>query len=139
LDSNPLKRILIVDDEPEVRQLLRLILRSEGFDVVGEASDGANILTKIRETKPAIVLLDISMPGPNGLDVLAEILREFDNIKVVMISGLPSPEYVNTAIERGAAGYIAKPFNTANVIKNINRAIQTAQVDMKNNKPKKPS
>lgn len=121
-----LKRILIVDDDSDIRQMLKLLLRNEGYDIVGEASSGMELNKKIQKTQPGIILLDISMPGSSGLDVLEEIIQEFSDIKVVMISGSSSSADVQTAIKRGAVGYIVKPFNTNNVVQNVQRAIQVA-------------
>lgn len=126
MPDHKLKRILIVDDDADIRQMLKLLLRAEDFEVVGEASSGMELNKKILKTKPGIILLDISMPGTSGLDVLEEILKEFSDIKVVMISGSSSSEDVQTAIKRGASGYIVKPFNTNNVVQNVQRAIQAA-------------
>ena len=66
------------------------------------------------------------MPGGSGLDVLIDIHNEFPDTEVIMISASANAEDVQTAVQRGAAGYIVKPFNVKNVVQNINRAIQTA-------------
>lgn len=121
-----LKKILVVDDDSIIRQTLRVLLRDAGFEVVGEASDGVKAMEILQTQKAGIVLLDIDMPGSNGLDVLKEIHSAFPGIEVVMLSGNASVEDVKTAKERGAAGYIVKPFNVNSVIQNINHAIQHA-------------
>ena len=124
--SHVLKKILIVDDEAIIRQTLRVILRNENYEVMGEAHDGIQAMELVKKLQPGIVLLDINMPGSSGLDVLTEIHKEFPNIEVIMISGSATAEDVKTAMERGAAGYIVKRFNVKYVVQNINRAIQAA-------------
>jgi len=119
--------ILIVDDDSMIRQALRILLRDAEFEVVGEAHDGMKAMEMIRKLDPGIVLLDINMPGSSGLDVLNDIHAEYPETEVVMISGSASAEDVKTAVERGAAGYIVKPFNVKNVIQNIKRALQVQQ------------
>jgi len=124
--THTLKRILIVDDDAIIRQTLRLLLRESGFEVVGEAHDGLRAMSLINKHKPGIVMLDINMPGASGLDVLTDIHSGYPNIEVIMISGSAQAEDVKTAVERGAAGYIVKPFNVKNVVQNVTRAIQLA-------------
>ncbi len=119
--------ILIVDDDSMIRQALRILLRDSGFEVVGEAHDGIKAMEMLKKHKPGIVLLDINMPGSSGFDVLNDIHAENPETEVVMISGSASAEDVKTAMERGAAGYIVKPFNVKNVIQNIKRALQLQQ------------
>ena len=121
--SSDSKRIFIVDDDQDIRKILSLILRSELYDVVGQASNGVDILQKLLVAKPDIVLLDINMPGTSGLDVLEEIKKVYGHIKVIMISSSSNSEDVKTAVCRGASGYIVKPFNTGQVLQNIQRAI----------------
>lgn len=120
------RQVLVVDDDSIIRETLRILLRSNGFDVVGEASDGIKAMQMLRKHKPDIVLLDISMPGASGLDVLEEIRSELPEVNVVMISGEAKSDIVKKAIEGGAIGYIVKPFNTANVMQNLERALKIA-------------
>jgi len=134
MSVHPLKRILIVDDDPDIRQLLKMMLRIEGYDVVGEASNGMDVMKKIEKTMPGIVLLDICMPGSSGFEVLEQVLDKHKELKVIMISGSSTSEDVARAIKKGAAGYIVKPFNTKNVVQNIQRAIQSAVTEIKSQK-----
>ncbi len=113
-----------MDDDTIIRETLRILLRGNGFEVVGEAGNGIKAMEMVRKHKPAIVLLDISMPGTSGLEVLQEIRENFPQTNVIMISGEASQETVKTAIEKGAIGYIVKPFKIANVVENLQRAIK---------------
>ena len=122
LKASDRRKLLIVDDDSIIRQTLRILLRNNGFEVVGEAGDGMRAMEMIEKHKPNIVLLDITMPGTSGLEVLEEIKEKYPKIKVVMISGEASSDVVKQCIVNGAVGYIVKPFSTANVVQNLQRA-----------------
>ena len=131
MDNSDLKRIYIVDDDSDIRKMLSFLLRGAGYEVVGQATDGTDLLKKLKQAKPSIVMLDINMPGANGLDLLNEIHEVYGHLKVVMITGSSSSKDVETAIKRGASGYIIKPFNTGQVVQNIERAIASAKSERK--------
>jgi two-component system chemotaxis response regulator CheY len=118
------KRVLIVDDTSVMRSLLKQIIKSRGFDVVGEAGDGYQALKLFRELKPRVVCLDIEMPEMNGLDVLARIKEEAPQTGVVMITGDSQASSVKKAITAGANGYIVKPFNGTRVMEAIQKAME---------------
>ena len=125
--QTPLKRtVLIVDDDPVIRQVLRLMLRESGFTVVGEAADGDEGLAACRHYKPEVVCLDINMPGTGGLATLQQIKSERPETIVIMVTGDASASAVKESIAKGAAGYIVKPFNAAKVIGSIEATISKA-------------
>jgi len=100
-------KVLITDDHPIVRQGLKQILR-EAFDtiVVDEAGNGLEALGKIEKEKYDIVLLDISMPGMNGLEVLKEIQKRNKALPVLIISIYPEDQYALRCLKAGASGYL---------------------------------
>jgi len=101
--------ILLVDDHPLVRAGIRTLLEKLPEVVVtGEATDGREALRMIREHPPNIVLMDIAMPGLNGLDATKRISAEFPGVLVVVLSMYTDQEYVRQAVEAGAAGYLVK-------------------------------
>ena len=102
-------RILVVDDHPVVRMGLGLALaRNPGFEVVGEAIDGDSAIQAARDKSPDVVLLDIDLPGRNGLSV-AEVLRsEMPDIKVLILSMFTSEGYVMQALKTGVQGCVPK-------------------------------
>lgn len=102
--------ILIVDDEPDVRELLSKFLRRRGYEV-NTASDGPSALEAIRDGHPDIVLLDIRLPKMDGLSVLAHLRDESDNVAVITMSGSADEETARKSLELGAADFITKPFN----------------------------
>jgi NarL family two-component system response regulator LiaR len=82
--------------------------KSGGFEVVGEATNGAQVLPLVRRLRPDLVLLDLRMPQMDGLTCLAKIRKEFPNVKVVMLSVSQDPALIQTALERGASAYVVK-------------------------------
>jgi CheY-like chemotaxis protein len=102
------RRILVVDDELEVRTTISEMLSLVGYDV-STAADGPAALDAIAEHRPDIVLLDVQMPGIDGIGVLASIRALDPNIKVIMISGVTRQHVANQAFEQGVFDYIGKP------------------------------
>lgn len=116
--------VLLVDDNEMMRTVLRVILHSEGYDVVGEAHNGKNGLELARKLRPDIICLDIIMPDSDGLEVLREIRREVPSAVVLMVTVNNDRNTVQTAIKRGASGFIIKPFNSGTVIDTVNQAVK---------------
>jgi two-component system, chemotaxis family, chemotaxis protein CheY len=108
-------RILIVDDALFMRTLLRGILEDEGWEVVGEASDGAEAVEKYQELRPDVTTMDIVMPKKSGIEALTEITRLDRNAKVVMCTAMGQESLVDEAKRAGARGYIIKPFDPQRV------------------------
>ncbi|MGA8219418.1 MAG: response regulator transcription factor [Solirubrobacterales bacterium] len=101
--------VFLVDDVPELRELIRLGMEEDpGFEVVGEAGDGRTALEGIAETRPAAVLLDLSMPDMNGLEAIPEIRRSDPDVAIIVLSGFSADRMSGHAIERGADGYVEK-------------------------------
>jgi DNA-binding NarL/FixJ family response regulator len=102
-------RILLADDHTLVRAGIRSLLASiENVEVVGEASDGHEAVRQVDEAHPHLVLLDIMMPGLNGLEALARIHREHPEVRVIILSMNAAEEYVLQALRAGASGYLLK-------------------------------
>ena len=102
-------RLLIVDDHPVVRRGIRMSLaQNTRIQIVGEASDGREALTRARELKPDVVLMDIDMPQMNGLAVTDLMRREMPEVKVLILSTYSNSEYVMRIIQCGARGFILK-------------------------------
>ena len=104
-----MKKILVVDDEEDVRLFLQDLLQEKKFEV-DTASSGQAALEKIRNQPPDIVLLDIMMPGMNGIVCLEKIKSENPQIKVIMITALKDDTRMAKAKALGAYAYLAKPF-----------------------------
>jgi AmiR/NasT family two-component response regulator len=102
-------RVIIADDESIIRLDLREMLESLGYLVVGEVGDGTSAVNLARELKPDIVIMDIKMPGLDGIDV-AKILTEEKIAPVLLLTAYSQRELVQRAKEAGVAGYLVKPF-----------------------------
>jgi DNA-binding NarL/FixJ family response regulator len=101
--------ILLADDHTLVRAGIRaLVERLPNVKVVGEAKDGREAILLVRELEPDLVLMDIAMPGLNGLEATARICKETPKVRVIILSMYANEEYVREAIEAGAAGYLVK-------------------------------
>ena len=117
------KRILIVDDAAFMRMMIREILSKNGYEIVGEAADGAQAVQKYRETKPDLVTMDITMPEMDGIQALKEI-RQFDSSAVViMCSAMGQQAMVIDAIQAGARDFIVKPFQADRVVEAIRKCV----------------
>lgn len=102
-------RVLLVDDHVLVRAGLRKLLESmEDIEVVGEVGDGKAMLSLAAELQPSLVLMDIAMPGLNGLEATARLSKDWPAIRVLILSMHQSEEYVRQALRQGAAGYLLK-------------------------------
>jgi DNA-binding NarL/FixJ family response regulator len=102
-------RIAIVDDDPLVRLGLRAVLSAEpGWDVVAEAGDGASAVAMVRRERPDVVLMDVRMPGVDGLEATRQIVAADDAPKVVVLTTFEVDEYVFEALRAGASGFVLK-------------------------------
>jgi DNA-binding NarL/FixJ family response regulator len=101
-------RILIVDDHPLTREALSSLLRAHGFDVVGSASDGRQAITEVSRLQPDLALLDLSMPGLDGLGALPRLREAAPDTEVVVLTASGTEENLLAAIRAGAAGYLLK-------------------------------
>jgi DNA-binding NarL/FixJ family response regulator len=102
-------RVLIVDDQEPFRLAARMVVdATEGFEVVGEAETGEEGVELARTLEPDLVLMDVNLPGINGLDATRQILRDSGRVVILLLSTYEEDEYGPRAAECGAAGYIPK-------------------------------
>ncbi len=117
--------VLLVDDHPVFRKGLRMLLEDESdFSVVGEAGDGEQAIDKIRELTPDIVILDITMPGLNGIEVAQFIAGDYSDTKVVALSIHSEKRFVEDMLLAGAAGYILKQTAPEDLVNGIRTVMQ---------------
>ena len=102
------ERILLVDDHPLTRDALAALLTQEGFEVVGDAATGEEAIAAARKLHPDLVLLDLTMPGMDGLTALPRIREEAPEAEVVVLTASDAEENLLAAIRGGAAGYLLK-------------------------------
>jgi two-component system chemotaxis response regulator CheY len=115
-------RILITDDALFMRVTLKNILVQNGYEVVGEAEDGARAVELYRELKPDVVTMDITMPEMDGLAALKAIRAEDGGARVIMCTAMGQKQLVVEAIQAGAKDFIVKPFQPDRVLEAVQKA-----------------
>lgn len=102
-------RVLLVDDQALMRMGFAMVLDAEeGLEVVGEAGDGASALTQVRALAPDVVLMDVRMPGMNGIEATERITAEFPDVRVLVLTTFDLDEYAFAALRAGASGFLLK-------------------------------
>jgi two-component system chemotaxis response regulator CheY len=119
-----LPRVAVVDDDRLMRELLKGILREDGFQFVGEADNGKAAITLCETEKPDIVCLDLDMPKMNGIDALKAIKAKCPSARVIMFTAEADINTVREVITNGADGYIIKPFRAAKVSETMRRLLR---------------
>ena len=113
-------KVLLADDHPIVRQGLRNLLNSEqDFKIVGEASDGLSALELVDKERPDVLVVDMMMPGLNGLEVIRRAIHSFPSLRIIVLSMQNADAYVVDAFKFGASGYILKDTGPAELIQAI--------------------
>ena len=115
-------RVILADDHTLVRAGIRALLeKMPGVEVIGEADDGREVLDLVKLHRPNVVLMDISMPGLNGLETAARMARDFPYVRIIILSMHHNEEYVWRALKAGAAGYLLKKAATAELATALQR------------------
>ena len=120
------KRVLVVDDALFMRNMIKDIFASGGFEVVGEAANGQEAVEKYNELHPDLVTMDIVMPFKSGIEAVREILKSDAGAMVVMCSALGQESLVMEAIEAGALDFIVKPFRAEDVLAVVKKVMGEA-------------
>ncbi|MBP1968090.1 two-component system chemotaxis response regulator CheY [Virgibacillus natechei] len=118
------QRILIVDDAAFMRMMIKDILTKSGYNVIGEAQDGAEAVEKYKELSPDLVTMDITMPEMDGVEALKKIQELNQEAKVIMCSAMGQQAMVIDAIQAGAKDFIVKPFEAERVIEAIQKVLR---------------
>jgi len=114
-------RVLLAEDHTIVRKGLRSLLDKEtGIEVVGEAEDGREAIVKAEELHPDVVVVDIAMPGLNGLEATRQIKKRFSDMKIIILTMHANEEYILQSLKAGASGYLVKKSAPAELISAIN-------------------
>ncbi len=117
------KRILIVDDAAFMRMMIKDILTKNGYEVVGEAENGARAIEKYKELVPDLVIMDITMPEVNGIQAVMEIRKINPNSQIIMCSAMGQQAMVIESIQAGARDFIVKPFQAERVIEAVKKVL----------------
>src|SRR5215207_4904912 len=127
----PSERILIVDDEDQIRALLARLLGAHGYEcLIAESAAAARCV--LEETEVSLVLSDVNMPGESGIDFTREVLAQYPDTAVVMVTGMDDRGYAEVAIELGAYGYVLKPFKPNELIINVGNALRRRALEIEN-------
>lgn len=116
-------KVLVVDDAAFMRMMIKDILRKGGYEVVGEAEDGAKAIEKYRELHPDLVTMDITMPDMDGITAVKEIRKIDPNAMIVMCSAMGQQAMVIDAIQAGAKDFVVKPFQPERVLEAVRKVL----------------
>ncbi len=119
------KRVLVVDDAIFMRNMIKDIFASGGYEVVGEAANGLEAVERYRELKPDLTTMDIVMPFKSGIEATREIVKLDQRAVILMCSALGQESLVMEAIEAGATDFIVKPFRTDDVLAVAKKVLDT--------------
>ena len=119
-------RILVVDDEPQIRRVMRTMLTAQGY-MVSDARSGEEALDRIRNEKPDLILLDMNMPGMGGLKACREI-RSSSDVAIIMLTVRDHEQDKVDALDAGADDYVVKPFNNQELLARIRAALRRLPV-----------
>lgn len=125
---NKQQTVLIADDEPQIREILSIYFKKEGFKVI-EAADGAEALVQVQAGKPDIILLDIMMPVLDGLEVCKQV-RKISDVPIIMLTAKDSDDDRILGLEIGADDYISKPFNTREVVTRVKAVLRRTNASL---------
>ena len=118
-------RILIVDDHALMREAVRAILAdAEGLELVGEAATGAEALRKAAELNPDLILLDLGLPDVEGLTCLENLRRQHPGVAIIIFSGVEDTHVVDSALARGAAGFVLKRINPLDLAAMLRQSVE---------------
>lgn len=123
-------RVLLVDDHPLMRDGLRLLIdRQPDMRVVGTAADGPSAVTSVQDLVPDIVVMDVDLPGEDGISVTRRVLEMHPTLRVIFLSAFADAEYVTSAVKAGASGYLLKGNQPSEVLAAI-RAVAAGHTFM---------
>ena len=117
------KSVLICDDAAFMRVMIKDILTKNGYDVAGEAENGLKAVEKYNETKPDLVMMDITMPEMDGIQALKKIKEIDPNANIIMCSAMGQQAMVIEAIQSGAKDFIVKPFQAERVLEAVKKVV----------------
>lgn len=131
--------ILVVDDSAVMRSNIKHILIQAGHDIVAEASDGRQAYNLYKIHSPDLVTMDITMPKVNGIDAVKEIIADFPEAKIIMVSALDQKQMVLEALKCGAKHYVIKPINTKTLVEVVSKVLWGGVQSTETNKEEVPA
>jgi two-component system response regulator (stage 0 sporulation protein F) len=122
MEEKERNRILIVDDQFGIRVLLTEIFQSEGFTTF-QASNGVQALSAVEKEQPGLVLLDMKIPGMDGLEILKRMKERNEEVKVIIMTAYGELDMIQEALESGAITHLAKPFDIDKVVETVSKEL----------------
>jgi two-component system, NarL family, invasion response regulator UvrY len=120
-----LTKILVVDDHDLVRTgIMRMLADVDGFQIVGEAKSGEDAVTKARILKPAVILMDVKMPGMGGIEATKKLLNVNPNLKIVAVTACDDDLHPTRLMQAGAMGYVTKDADFSEIVDAINKVVR---------------
>ncbi len=116
-------KIMLVDDASFMRMMLKNILVGSGYEIIGEAENGAKAIEQYKNLKPDLIIMDIIMPEMGGIDAVREIIKLNPSARILMCSSMGQQSLVVEAIQAGAKDFIVKPFQPSNVLEAVKKAL----------------
>lgn len=118
------KKVLIVDDAAVVRRSIKELVEENGFEVIGEAENGAAGISQYKKLNPDIVTMDIMMEEIDGIEAVKRIINYDSNAKIVMVTAAAQETMVRQAVKNGAQSFIAKPFKRTDLINAMEKVLR---------------
>jgi DNA-binding NarL/FixJ family response regulator len=119
--GEPALRVMVVDDHPMWRDAVERDLQAAGFDVVAVAADGNQAIARFRAARPQVVVLDLQIPGPSGVEVTADVLGHDPSARVLILSASGEQDDVLEAVKAGATGYLVKSASRSELVDAVRR------------------
>lgn len=119
-----MKKILIVDDAVVVHFILRKVLTTAGYDVVGVVENGLEVIDRVKATKSEVVILDLGIPGKDGMQVLKELKADMPGVRVIICSAICLDSTIEEATNLGADGYLVKPVDAADLLSTLTNVLE---------------
>lgn len=124
-------RVLVTDDEPDVRKLVRMVLTKAGYDVL-EAEDGAKAIEVLNTGENRlmldVIICDIRMPKINGMEAIAYFRREYPRVPLIVLTGFPDTDMATTLLRQGVTDYLVKPVETETLKASVARAMEMREL-----------
>jgi two-component system, chemotaxis family, chemotaxis protein CheY len=117
------KKVLVVDDAAFMRMMVKDTLSKNGYDVVGEAENGAKAVELEKQLKPDLIIMDITMPEMDGIQALKEIKKNTGDAKIIMCSAMGQQAMVIEAIQSGAKDFVVKPFQPDRLLEAVKKVV----------------
>ncbi len=123
--------VLVVDDEPDVRKVVRMTLEKSGYDVL-EAEDGAKAIEEVKKGENSLLLnliiTDIRMPNMNGIDVINYYQKEWPSVPLIVLTGFPDLDMATTMLQHGVSDYLVKPVESEKLRASVAKALELQEV-----------